>query len=98
MSSRITGRVKWFNPKSGFGFVTVCSEGMNKGRDIFAHYTSLRGDPADYKYLVQGEYVDFTLGKSESERHEVIAVDISGVMDGLLMCDTNRMNSSKRAK
>ena len=28
---RLTGRVKWFNNRAGFGFITVLSEGDNKG-------------------------------------------------------------------
>ena len=91
-SDRLTGRVKWFNSKSGFGFITVC----DGSKDIFAHFTSLRGDSAQYKYLVQGEYVEFIISKSESEQHEFIATDISGIQGGLLMCDTHRMNSTPR--
>jgi CspA family cold shock protein len=91
-SDRITGRVKWFNSKSGFGFITVC-EGSHKSKDIFAHFSSLRGESSQYKYLVQGEYVEFALGKSESEQHEYVALDVSGVKDGLLMCDTHRLNA-----
>lgn len=91
-SERLTGRVKWFNSKSGFGFVTVC----DGSKDIFTHFTSLRGDSAQYKYLVQGEYVEFTLSKSESEQHEFIAADVSGIQGGLLMCDTHRLNSTAR--
>jgi CspA family cold shock protein len=94
-SERLTGRVKWFNSKSGFGFVTVC-HGPHKDKDIFTHFTSLRGDSAQYKYLVQGEYVEFTLSKSESEQHEFIAADVSGIQGGLLMCDTHRLNSTAR--
>jgi CspA family cold shock protein len=92
-SERITGRVKWFNSKSGFGFITVC-DGTHKDKDIFAHFTSLRGDSAQYKYLVQGEYVEFVLSKSESEQHEYISTDIGGVKGGILMCDTHRLNAS----
>ena len=92
-SERITGRVKWFNSKSGFGFITVC-DGTHKDKDIFAHFSSLRGESSQYKYLVQGEYVEFALGKSESEQHEHVSFDVSGVKDGILMCDTHRLNAS----
>ena len=92
-SDRITGRVKWFNSKSGFGFITVC-DGHHKGKDIFAHFSSLRGESSQYKYLIQGEYVEFALGKSESEQHDHVSIDVSGVKDGLLMCDTHRLNAS----
>ena len=39
---RMTGMVKWFNSKSGFGFITVCSDNENKGNDIFVHYSAKR--------------------------------------------------------
>jgi cold shock CspA family protein len=30
---RLTGMVKWFNNKAGFGFITVC-DGEYSGKDI----------------------------------------------------------------
>lgn len=89
---RLTGRVKWFNSKSGFGFITV----IGGGEDIFAHYSSVRGENSQYKSLVQGEYVEFVLAKSESEQHEFHATDISGIGGGQLMCDTQRANTPAR--
>lgn len=91
-SHRLIGRVKWFNSKSGFGFITVC-DGSHKDKDIFAHFTALRGDSNIHKHLVMGEYVEFMLSKSESEQHEFIATDISGIHGGLMMCDTQRLNN-----
>ncbi len=91
MSERIVGRVKWFNSKSGFGFITVIS-GSRAGEDIFAHYSSVRGEQNQYKTLIQGEYVEFILAKSESEQHEYHATDISGIQGGMLMCDTQKAN------
>jgi len=90
-SERLTGMVKWFNNKAGFGFITVSGEGENSGKDIFVHYTSIRVNNSQYKYLVQGEYVDFTLVKSENEKHEYHATDVSGVLGGSIMCETRRM-------
>ena len=90
----ITGRVKWFNNKSGFGFITVC-DGPHKGKDIFAHFSAIRGESSQYKYLVQGEYLEFNLVKSESEQHEYNAADITGIMGGILMCDTHRLNQNQ---
>jgi len=85
--SRITGRVKWFNNKAGFGFVTAC-EGVLKDKDIFVHYSSIKVPDDQYKYLVQGEYVDFELTESTNSEHEFHAVNISGVKGGNLMCET----------
>ena len=52
---RLTGRVKWFNNKAGFGFVTVLS-GEKKDEDVFVHHSGIVVASEQYKYLVQGEY------------------------------------------
>jgi cold shock CspA family protein len=88
---RLTGMVKWFNNKAGFGFITVCGDGEFGGKDIFTHYSSIRVNNTQYKYLVQGEYVDFNLIKSENDKHEYQAVDISGVKGGAIMCETRKL-------
>lgn len=95
---RLTGMVKWFNNKSGFGFITVCGEGDFGGKDIFAHYSSIRVTNSQYKYLVQGEYVDFNLVKSENENHEFHAMDITGVMSGPILCETRRVASAAQSE
>jgi CspA family cold shock protein len=92
---RITGKVKWFNNKSGFGFVTAV-DGELKGSDIFVHFSSINVPDDQYKYLVQGEYVDFELSKSEKSEHEYHAVNISGVKGGSLMCETRKLTSDTR--
>jgi cold shock CspA family protein len=97
-SERLTGMVKWFNNKAGFGFITVSSEGEYSGKDIFVHYTSIRVNNSQYKYLVQGEYVDFNLVKSENEKHEYHATDVSGVLGGSIMCETRRMALSAQSQ
>lgn len=89
--SRLVGRVKWFNNKSGFGFITLC-DGADK--DIFVHYTCLSAENSPYKYLVQGEYVEFDLIKSEDENHEYHAANVTGIKGGLLMCQTNSLNNT----
>lgn len=97
-TERLTGMVKWFNNKAGFGFITVSSEGDHSGNDIFVHYTSIRVTNSQYKYLVQGEYVDFTLVKSDNEKHEYHATDVSGVLGGSIMCETRRMTLSSQTQ
>lgn len=95
---RYTGRVKWFNNKSGFGFITQC-DGQND-KDIFVHWSSIKVENSQYKYLVQGEYVDFCLVKPERSDHEFHAVEVSGVKGGSLMCETRResFNTQRVAK
>ena len=46
--------------------------------------------------LVQGEYVEFDLVKTEDEKHEYKANDISGIKSGPLMCDTQAENNKAR--
>ena len=62
-STRITGQVKWFNTKTGYGFITAI-DGDHTGKDIFTHYSSLRVTDSQYKYLIQGEYVELMIVKS----------------------------------
>lgn len=86
---RLLGQVKWFNNKAGYGFITV-NDGDYSGKDIFIHYTSIRVTNSQYKYLVQGEYVEFNLVKSNTDAHEYQATEISGLKGGALMCETRR--------
>ena len=90
-TQRLTGMVKWFNNKAGFGFITVSEEQESSGKDIFAHYSSIRVTNSQYKYLVQGEYVDFILTRSENEKHEFHASDITGVRNGPILCETRQV-------
>ena len=91
-SYTITGKVKWFNSKAGYGFITAC-DGEHADKDIFVHFSSIKADSAHYKYLTQGEYVDFVLTKPANEKHEYHAVDVTGVKGGLIMCETRRLSA-----
>ena len=93
-AKRYTGMVKWFNNKAGFGFITVCGDNEYSKKDIFVHYSSIRVNNSQYKYLVQGEYVDFTLMKTSNDKHEYHATDITGVLQGNIMCETRRLNTA----
>jgi CspA family cold shock protein len=48
----ITGTVKWFNEKKGFGFLA-----RENGDDVFVHHTSIQGD--GFKTLSEGQQVEF---------------------------------------
>jgi CspA family cold shock protein len=86
-SERFTGRVKWFNNKAGYGFITV-TDGDKSGTDVFVHHSSIKVDDEQYKYLVQGEYVNFNLLDTMTDRHEFQAGDVCGIKGGKLMCET----------
>ncbi|MHA2620229.1 MAG: cold-shock protein [bacterium JZ-2024 1] len=52
MSNPLKGRVKWFDSKKGFGFVTG-----DDGKDYFVHYSVIQSD--GFKTLQEGEPVEF---------------------------------------
>ena len=88
MSTEIfIGRVKWFNNKTGYGFITV-TDGKRSGNDIFVHHSVIGVASQQYKYLVQGEYVDFELSATQSGTHEFQAINVVGIKGGKLMCET----------
>lgn len=86
-TERFTGRVKWFNNKAGYGFITA-SDGDKSGADIFIHHSSIRVDAEQYKYLVLGEYVEFELSSVSTSEHEFQASAVTGIKGGKLMCET----------
>jgi len=87
-SSAVTrGRVKWFNNRAGYGFITV-SSGEHKNEDVFVHHSAVQVKQEQYRYLVQGEYVDFKLCAVTDEAHKWQAGEVSGVDGEKLMCET----------
>jgi len=91
-TNQYVGKVKWFNNKSGYGFITFIDSSDFKGKDIFAHHSSLNVKDEIYKYLVQGEYVEFGVQKMESGNHEYQATNIKGIQQNDLMCETRHKN------
>jgi CspA family cold shock protein len=83
------GRVKWFNNKTGYGFISVTS-GDRSGTDLFVHHTSIDVADQQYKYLVQGEYVEFEIINAETAEHEYQTRNVRGISGGKLMCETRR--------
>ena len=53
-----TGKVKWFDPKKGYGFILG-----EQGQDVFVHYTNIIGD--GFRTLKDGETVSYELVKTE---------------------------------
>jgi CspA family cold shock protein len=94
---RFTGRVKWFNNKAGYGFITV-TDGSKSGTDVFVHHSSIKVDSEQYKYLVQGEYVDFTLSDTKTNEHEFQAGEVCGIKGGKLMCETRHESRVSRTQ
>lgn len=48
-----TGKVRWFDAKKGYGFITYT------GEDIYVHYTQIKDD--GYRELEESEEVYFEL-------------------------------------
>ena len=84
---RLIGRVKWFNNKAGYGFITV-TDGSRSGSDIFVHHTVIGVSSQQYKYLVQGEYVEFSISATQNSTHDFQASNVCGIKGGKLMCET----------
>ncbi len=53
-----SGKVKWFNNKKGFGFIET-----EEGKDIFVHFSEIRGE--GYKTLKEGQDVEFDITTGE---------------------------------
>lgn len=88
ISAQTRGRVKWFNNRAGYGFITV-SSGEQKGTDVFVHHSAIQVKQEQYRYLVQGEYVDFKLCEvAEPQQHKWQAGEVCGVDGERLMCET----------
>lgn len=92
------GKVKWFNNKSGYGFITNISEGEYKNNDLFVHHSSIIVNSDIYKYLVQGEYVEFLITTVENKEHDKQAVNVRGIYNGDLLCETRALNKPRNDK
>jgi CspA family cold shock protein len=91
---RLTGYVKWFNNKTGYGFIRV----IDSDEDIFVHHSGL-STALSYRYLVQGEYVEFEKGEApihSDKPTRVVALNVTGVKRGKLMCETRSENQPNR--
>jgi cold shock CspA family protein len=91
-----TGCVKWFN-RQGWGFLTITNEG-HADEDIFVRWDNLSCD--GYKYLVQGEYVEFSIEykPDAQEGRTYQAANVAGVNGGKLMCETRNEQRVASAK
>lgn len=51
------GKVKWFNDKKGYGFITG-----EDGKDVFVHHTAIQSE--GFRTLAEGQEVEFEVGSS----------------------------------
>ena len=52
----MNGKVKWFDSKKGYGFIT-CED----GKEVFVHYTGIAKE--GFKSLTEGQEVVFEIGE-----------------------------------
>ena len=55
---RVTGTVKWFNDKKGFGFVE-----QENGDDVFVHHSAIQSD--GFRTLKEGQKVTMEVTQGE---------------------------------
>ena len=69
----IRGKVKWFNNEKGFGFIEY-----NEKEDIFVHYSAILSE--GYKTLVEGQYVEFDMVRTDKGLQAKNVVGIKTVL------------------
>ena len=60
----MTGKVKWFDSKKGYGFILP-----DEGGEIFVHYTGIIAE--GFKALTEGQRVEFEIGDNERGQQAV---------------------------
>jgi cold shock CspA family protein len=100
---KMAGCVKWFNMKTGFGFLTVVRGGgsgeLKVGSEVFVHHSNVNVQEEQYRFLVQGEYVEFDVSNVANGQHSCQATNVTGMFGGKLMCETRndaRQSSSSQ--
>ena len=58
-----TGKIKWFNPNKGYGFI----ENDAGGKDVFLHISAL--EEAGIDTLQEGEAISFEIGENRRKEN-----------------------------
>ena len=92
--TQYTGQVKWFDKQRGIGFITVVGDSPFKV-DIFVHNSRIMAD--GFRYLVTGEYVEFTVIASTNDKFEYESTYVTGIKGGKLMCQVRAENADHKS-
>lgn len=65
--STVIGRVKWFSTRRGFGVIDTLNEDGSIEGSVFVHHTQVSVADPQYRYLVEGEYVQYTQREQTSK-------------------------------
>ena len=60
-----TGKIKWFNPAKGYGFI----ENGTGGKDVFLHVSAL--EKAGIDTLKEGEEIEFEIGENKGKENAI---------------------------
>lgn len=74
---KISGTVKWFSNRKGFGFLTPTSANSPTEEAIFVHQTSIYSE-GEYRTLAEGSEVEFEVETEESGKLKAINVTAPG--------------------
>ena len=95
MAERKNGRVKWFNARRGYGFVTNIDDEQGGADDIFVHHSTLTTKEGVYKTLYLGEFVEYSETKDETGK--ILAASVTGIKGQPLMCESLTSSQGNRA-
>ena len=59
------GKIKWFNPTKGYGFI----ENDAGGKDVFLHVSAL--EQAGIDSLEEGEAISFEIGENKGKENAI---------------------------
>ena len=60
-----TGKIKWFNPTKGYGFIA----NDTGGKDVFLHASAL--EKAGIETLQEGQAVSFEIGENKGKENAI---------------------------
>jgi CspA family cold shock protein len=63
------GRVKWFNAKKGYGFIST-----DEGNDVFVHHNEIKSE--GFRTLDEGQEVEFEIAEGPKGSHAKNVVKI----------------------
>ena len=66
-----TGKIKWFNPTKGYGFI----ENDAGGKDVFLHISAL--EEAGIDQLQEGEAVSLEIGENRGKENAINVKKVS---------------------